>query len=80
MDNIAADAQSLFCSLVGHIRDRIERSLTQSKCVADARAVITQELSETNPALNILRGLETQSRQISYFREHFNFVVSSKHM
>ena len=76
MDNIAADAQSLFELVMGQINNHLCACLEKAESVTEAKDCINKELSEAGSLFNILHGLETQSKQLSYFQKHFNFIVS----
>ena len=76
MDNIAADAQSLFELVLGQINSHLGACLEEASSVTEAKQCVSRELGEVGSSFNMLDGLETQHKQLSYFESHFNFVVS----
>ena len=76
MDNVAADAQSLFELVLGQISNHLCASLEEATSVAEAKDCVFRELSGAGTSFNILDGLETQSKQLSYFKRHFHLIVS----
>lgn len=73
MDDIILDTQSLIQSLLRHLSNHICSSLKDFINTDEAKKQIHEVISN----YTLFHGLETQSRQLSYFKQHFNFVVSS---
>ncbi len=76
MDSIISDLQSLHSLVLGNIRDRIETTLQEASVPVDVGESILQHVSDDSAYANIFKGLETQSQQLRYFRNHFHLVVS----
>lgn len=71
MDKIVSDTQSLFQICFGQIKNRILLHL-EGEVGSDAVSVALRRLTEEN----IFSGLDSQSKQLAYFKKHFNFIVS----
>lgn len=76
MDSIALDAQSLFEMVIGQISNIIGSYFEGASSITEAKDRIFRELNKASSTFNILNGLETQSKQLSYFQTSFNFIVS----
>ena len=76
MTSIIDDVQSLYKVALAHISDRVQRTLCNSGVDSAIQRSVAAELSD-GPYTQVFHGLTTTAQQLTYFKQHFNFVVSS---
>ena len=78
MDSIISDVQSLYGVALSQLGDRVHRILNEAGVDRGVLNSVTAEMNNGHHA-HIFEGLNTQSQQLAYFKEHFQFVVRPVH-
>ena len=79
MDSIIFDVQSLYDVALSQLGDHINHILSEAGVDQGAMNSVAAEITN-GPHMHIFDGLKTQSQQLAYYKEHFQFVVSAKYM
>ena len=76
MDSIIFDVQSHDDVALSQLGDHINHILSEAGVDQGAINSVAAEIT----TMHIFDGLKTQSQQLAYYKEHFQFVVSAKYM
>ena len=74
MSTITEDVQFLLGSVIDNVRSKVQLLLDDVDSTTEAKTIISQYLCLINH--HLFQGLDTDSKQMSYFRRNFGLVVS----
>jgi len=74
MSTITEDVQFLLGSVIDNVRSKVQLLFDDVDSTTEAKTIISQYLCSINH--HLFQGLDTDSKQMSYFRRNFGLVVS----